>query len=279
MTDVALVPAGVPEGELAQLRPTNVQQLLWFAKQVAESGLFKVSERGGNKRNVTQREAFLQMSQGVELGLTPLQGMRELNIIDGRVDIPASVRAAKIAASRKTTQWEVDADDTFCTIRAKRADRSNGVEVTVRAEDLPSSWRTRHADHLEDSLYARAVRRISRQYFPDLNLGMETDSYPVETVVDARVERLAQIEQEAGTSDGEYGLHDECGGVLELHTNTRTGGAFLRCPRCNASFPPPQSIRDAYHAVEASPEIIVDGAGAESYIGPAEEPDDGFGLD
>jgi len=272
MTDTAMiVPASEP-GELAQLRPHNLQQLAWMAKQVAGSGLFKVSERGGVKRNVTEKEAFLQMSQGIELGLSPLQGMRELNIIDGRVDIPASVRAAKIAQSKKTTQWEVDADDTFCTIRAKRSDRSNGVEVTVRAEDLPSSWRTRHADHLEDSLYARAVRRISRQYFPDLNLGMETETYPVETVIDARVERLAVIEQEAGTSDGEYGLHDECGGVLELHTNTRTGGAFLRCPKCNASFPPPQPVRDAMRGL--SPPIFVDGDANETYEGPAAEPDD-----
>lgn len=249
MTDTALS----TQVALGALKPQDVKQLAWFCNQAAASGLFRTSAGGNSTRAITGGEAFLLASQGVELGLSPLQSLRELNIINGRVDIPASVRAALIAASPKVTLWEVDSESTFCTIRAKRRDRTNGSTVTVKLEDLPSADRNRHQNHLEDWLYARAVRRISRQYFPDLNLGMETDSYPMEQVVEARAERLAVIEHEAGTDDGEYGLHDECGGKLSLHTNTRTGGAFLLCDKCNATFPPPQAVRDVMRGAEAEP--------------------------
>ena len=250
MTDTALS----TEVNLRSLKPQDVKQLAWFCNQAAASGLFRTSAGGNSTRAISGGEAFLLASQGVELGLSPLQSLRELNIINGRVDIPASVRAALIAASPKVTEWDVDADDTFCTIKAKRRDRTNGVTVTVRAEDLPSADRNRHQSHMEDWLYARAVRRISRQYFPDLNLGMETDSYPMEQLVEARVERVVEAEKAAGTDDGAYGFHDECGGALSLHTNTRTGGAFLLCDKCNATFPPPQAIRDAMRR----PEPVVD---------------------
>lgn len=211
----------------AKLGPQNMVELGQLAAKVAMTDMFG---------RYTQAQCFLIMSQGLELGLSPIQSMRELNLINGKVDVPPSVRAARICASPKVTVWDVDADGERCVITAERRDRKGSCTVTVRADDLPRADVAKHSGHIEDLLYARAVRRISRRMFPDLALGIETWE-PDENVIDVRA-----VEKEAGELD----LHHcpECGtGVMDLQANAK-GGAFLRCRECNATIPPTDAERD-----------------------------------
>jgi hypothetical protein len=222
---------------LSQLQPQNVKELAWFAQEASASGLFTITETGNRKRPLNGKECFLLMSQGVELGLSPLQSLRELNIINGRVDIPASVRAAKIASSPKVTLWDVESDDTHCIIKAKRRDRDNSVTVEIKLESMSQGDKTRHASHLADWLYSRAVRRISRQYFPDMNLGMGQEQEFERTVVD-----VAAIEQASGLAQS-VGACEKCGGAAYLRPN-KSGGVYAQCEKCGYRQAPPQAVRD-----------------------------------
>ena len=228
---------------LGRLQPQNVNELFFFAKQVSASNMFPGVD--------TPEKAFLLMSQGIELNLSPLQAVRELNIINGRVDVPASVRAANIQASPKTSMWAVESDDSHCTITAERADRKGQYTVTIRAEDMSLADKNKHKEHMADWLYARAVRRASRQFFADLNLGLGSDETPEpERVIDvAVVERqVAQPTQPC--------VNPGCGGTLYLR-GAHNGGGFMACDRCSATSPPTDEMRDlirGHKTVDALPE-------------------------
>lgn len=244
MADTDLITAAPTTTSLSKMMPQSLVELGQLAAKVAASGMFTVRKKvGGQYKDVpyTQSEAFLLMSQGVELGLSPLQGIRELNIIEGRVDVPPAVRAARICASSKVTLWDVDADDTHCVIAAKRSDRENGCQVEVKAADMPAGDVARHKDHLEDWLYARAVRRISRRYFPDLNLGIEQGGWEPD---ESRIIDVREVERIVGEDTApEYPPCEHCGGTVDLIPN-HTGGAFLACRECKRTTSPPQGVRD-----------------------------------
>lgn len=215
---------------LGRLMPQDRKQLWAEATRAAASPMFP---------NVTTPDAaFLMMGQGIELGLTPFQALRELVIIGGKVDVPASVRAAKIASSPKVSIWDVDADEKHCTITAKRRDRDNDCVVTVLIEDMSQADRNKHKEHLEDWLYARAVRRISRRYFPDLYLGMEESD---DTLAPDRVIDVAAVEKVVG--DDAVGTCETCGNPTYLHPSGN-GGVYSECADGHRQAPP-QEVRDA----------------------------------
>jgi len=215
---------------LGRLQPQSVRELFFFAEKVAASKMFPGVD--------TPEKAFLMMSQGVELGLSPLQSVRELNIINGRVDVPASVRAARIQASPKTTRWEVDSNDAHCSILAERSDRKGEYQVNINLEDMSLADKNKHKDHLADWLYARAVRRASRQFFADLNLAIGTDE---EMRDPDRVINVAAVEKEVG---GEaVGTCEQCGEPTYLHPS-KNGGVYSEC-RNGHRQSPPQKVRDA----------------------------------
>lgn len=228
-----MVPASQRSTEFAlgRLMPQSVTELYFFAEKIAASGMFPNAN--------TADKAFLMMSQGIELNLSPLQSVRELNIINGRVDVPASVRAANIQSSPKLEMWEVESDDAHCTLKAKRRDRTNSYEVTIRAEDMSQGDRNKHREHMADWLFARVVRRASRQYFADMNLGMDTDDTPEPD----RIVNVRAIEREVG-DDQSTAACENCGKSAYLKANTK-GGVFLACPSCGHAGAPPQAVRDA----------------------------------
>lgn len=225
-----LIPHRQENFALGRLMPETRKELYADAQRAAASPMFP---------NVTTPEAaFLMMGQGIELGLTPFQALRELVIISGKVDVPASVRAAKIASSPKVSIWDVDADDDHCTITAKRRDRDNECVVTVKIEDMSQADRNKHREHLEDWLYARAVRRISRRYFPDLYLGMESD----DSSDPDKIINIAAVEKEVGDRES-VGICEQCGKPTYLHPS-RNGGVYSECADGHRQSPP-QEVRDA----------------------------------
>jgi hypothetical protein len=250
VTDNAIITtdADAPRA-MSNLLPQNIGELSRLASSVAESKMFGARRKvNGRYEQVpyTRQEAFMLMVSGVELGLSPLQSVRELGMIDGRVDIPASVRSAKIAADPRTELWDVDSTPTYCTIIAKRRDRSNTLRVEIKLEDQSRASIAKHdgsapgtSEHIEDWLLAKAVRKASRRYFPDFILGVQA---PIWEPDEAQVIDVRAVEKEAG----ELELHHcpECGtGVMDLQANAK-GGAFLRCRECNATMPPTDAERD-----------------------------------
>lgn len=223
------------------LVPHSLRQLGWFCNEMAHSGLFKVALGERQYRDITPQEAFAVVQEGLGYGLDPMQSLREISVIVSRgrttTVVSYKVISARISADPRVELFDWEGDATFCKITAKRRDRTNTVEVVVSADQFTAQERSRHAEHMEDWLYARALRRLSKRGFADLLFGIRLPDEASEIIDVAAVERAAD-------TDGVYGRHDGCGGAWLLRPSN-TGGAFLACERCGATSPPPNAIRDA----------------------------------
>ena len=236
--------AGVVGEGLERLVPQDMAQLAWMAKTLASSGMFLKSLAQGRTAPLNAAETFVVMQEGIGLGLSPLQALREIAVVESRgrlTTIPsARVVSGHIQADPRLESWEATGDATSFTVKAKRKGRP-AIEVTVSVEEFSQAEVNRHLEHLEDWLFARAVRRLARRGFSDMLLGIYVGGEP--EVVDAVTVNVAALERDAGT-DGAYGRHEGCGGEWILR-GSLTGGAYLRCSRCGDAAPPPQEIRDA----------------------------------
>src|ERR1700691_5421238 len=128
MTDSALIPMS-PETEQAGLtryQPANLKQLVWFAGEVAKSGMYLKTDGNGNQVPMSTAETFMVMSEGVEMGISPITAMWNIYLMEDKkgrkTTIPrAALIAARIQADPRTEQWEPDdSKPGVVTITAKR---------------------------------------------------------------------------------------------------------------------------------------------------------------
>lgn len=253
MTDTtALTIAAEPQEGLARYQPANLKQLVWFAGEVAKSGMYLKTDGQGNQVAMTQAETFMVMSEGIEMGISPLTAMRNIYFMEDKrgrkTTIPrADLIAARIQADPRTEEWDVD--DTVpgtVTVSAKRRGRAP-VSMTLTLADIPSRDKERWAKGYLDAqemLVNRTVRRIARRHFKDMVLGLGVDQdYDETKVID-----VAKVEAVVGPSTPPCHL---CGGRTRL-IPSNNGGVFLTCDNGhNAS--PPQAVRDA---VRGTPEAL-----------------------
>lgn len=238
--------------------PRGLRQLAWFAQKVSESGLYTRSTRTGQV-NLTPAEAFMVIQEGLSMGLRPMQALAEISVIEsnGRKTTIASYKAiaARIQADPRVESFEWSGDETYSEITVKRRDRAAVDSVRVDLAQLRAIdeiTAKRHAGHLEDWLFSRALRRLAKRGYSDMILGIYVGGDP--EIDETRVLDVSAVARDTGhASASDFGLHADCGGRLELHSNTRTGGAFLLCSQCHATFPPPQEVREA---VRGTPEHL-----------------------
>jgi len=223
---------------LGRLMPQNVRELHWFASEAAKSGLFQTSAGGNQTRSLQPAEAFMLMSTGIELGLTPLQGLRDLSLIKGKVDVPPSVLAAKIASDPRVTLFDPVGDDKAFQISAKRSDRENGCVVRITWDDISQADQNKHREHAEDFLYARCVRRIVKRYFPDLKYGLASNV----AEEPARVIDIAAVEKQVGPEESIQKC--ETCGLASFLKASGNGGVYSECANGHRQSPP-QEVRDA----------------------------------
>lgn len=267
-----LIPHRQENFSLGRLMPQNVRELAWFAGEASKSNLFQTSAGGNQTRPLTTGEAFMLMSTGIELGLTPLQGLRDLSLIKGKVDVPPAVLAAKIASDPRVTLWDPEGDEKTFEIRAKRSDRENGCVVHITWEDISQADQQKHVQHAEDFLYARCVRRIVKRYFSDLKYGLASNVVEKQT----RVIDVSAVEREVGLEKSEQPC-PECPGTMYLHASGN-GGVYSQCATCGHRQSPPQEVRDAVRG--RTDELRVDNTEmtnmSQEYIDQHVNPEPGF---
>lgn len=237
---------------LTGFTPRDAKGLAWLANEVVKSGMFKVGPRV-----MTGSEAFVVMMKGAELGLTPMQSLAEISVIKGKPFVSKDVLTARITRSPRCVRWAPDPnmDGKRCTIAFQVAGEEP-ASLTTLIDDIPeryfkpsssgepSNWTLVP----EDMLFAWTVRRIARRWFPEalLDIGDAQTDYD-----ETKIINVAAVEREVGRS--EFGEHAGCGGTWVLQSNSRTGGAFLRCERCQATTAPPDEVRDL---VRGTPEAL-----------------------
>lgn len=285
MTDTAL---SIPSAEttavgLDRYAPANLKQLVWFAGEVAKSGMYLKTDASGNQVVMTQAETFMVMSEGIEMGVAPLTAMRNIYLMEDKkgrkTTIPrADLLAARIQADPRTEQWDMD-DETpgTVTVTAKRQHRAP-VTITMTLDDIPSRDKERWARGYLDTqemLTNRTIRRIARRHFKDMVLGMGVD----QDVDERQVIDVAKVENVIDRSTDYPRPHStqqgyQCYGKVFLESGSK-GGVYLRCQGCGVTFPPPQEVRDA---VRGTPSHLTVAGAAEPVLEPGERTEESYPL-
>lgn len=262
-TELVTVPETSNAFSLTRFMPRDLTELVKFAGYAARSGVFGA---------MTDNQALIVMLQGAELGINPLQSLREIPLVNGKPRPSATLVAGLIQRSPLCEDWHISSSPTNCTITAKRKGRGSEFIVNIRIEDVPASLKSHQVwrDNPEDMLVARAIHRMARRAFADILAGIQDPDEIDETrVIDvAHVERQIQHE---GAYDKPHRVNQDddevsCPGSVWLIAN-KNGGAFLACDSCTATFSPPQEVRDAVRGVP--PHLTLAGA-AEPVLEPGE---------
>lgn len=132
---------------------------------------------------------------GRELGLEPMQSLAHIDVIDGRPSPSAELTARLVRAAGHKIEV-LAATDQVCTLRGTRVDTGETMEVTFTIEDaarvttkengnrIALSETKRYREYPGDMLWARAVTRLARRLFPDVQ-GLN-DRNPAAQVLETR---------------------------------------------------------------------------------------------
>jgi hypothetical protein len=122
------------------------------------------------------------MMTGAELGMSPMQAVRNIHLIDGKPTLSADAIAALCMRHRDVCEelTLILTTDTEAKYRAKRAGASQAVELSftmAQATKAGLAGRGNWAKFPASMLRARCVSAICRAVFPDLMSGLyEADS-------------------------------------------------------------------------------------------------------
>lgn len=126
------------------------------------------------KQNKTQ--AMFIMLKGYELGISPMQALDGIQVIQGKTTVSPQLMLALINRSGQLEDMKIDSDAKVCTVMMKRVGRSPHVE-TFSMENAKAMQLANKDNYIKQPavmLKWRAVSACARIVFPDVIQGMYT---------------------------------------------------------------------------------------------------------
>lgn len=123
---------------------------------------------------------------GHELGIGPMQSLAKIHVIEGRPAMAAELMRALVLAKGHDL-WVVEANNTRCTVGAKRSGSDRESTFTWTKDDAKTAGldgRKNWRQYPRAMLLARATSEAIRAVFPDVVAGV---SYSVEELTDGDV--------------------------------------------------------------------------------------------
>ena len=163
--------------------PSEWAAMVAFAGEIARTRFVPESYRGDPE------SVIAAIQTGRELGIGPMQSLRDIHMIDGRPAFSANLMLGQMRRGGLVILAS-EATNTRAWIHAKRSDTGEEAEVEWKIEDATAkllakdNWK----NYPQDMLWARAVGRLCRRLGSDLLAGMVYSS-----------EELRDLE--AGTGD------------------------------------------------------------------------------
>jgi hypothetical protein len=172
-TALAIVPPSPISSASTQLEPSTAEQAFWLATQLAKSGLLGKSVQ-------RPEAAFAVILAGRELGLTAMQSLRSIHVIEGKPSLSADLMVALVKRSPTCKFFKLAKSTnevaTYVTDRIGEGE----TEMSFTMEDArlagvasKDNWRKYPAAMLR----ARCIAALARAVYPDLLAGIyEADS-------------------------------------------------------------------------------------------------------
>ncbi len=147
--------------------PRNIDELRTLGEIAHKSGICKVSNPDA---------ATILIATGLGLGMDPMQSLRSLHIVEGRVMIAADTMVALVMRSGTVESWAVtEKTEERCTIVAKRKGRPE-ITRSYSQEDVDRAGLNKpngnHQKIPATMKHHRCCAIVCREEWPDVMLGM-----------------------------------------------------------------------------------------------------------
>lgn len=168
-TDLAVADVPAPPALLGAPLPNAAEMgvMLGIAKTMAQSRLID--------RVQNQDQALAKMLIARELGISPIKGLTDINIIDGKPALSANLYASFVD-SRPGYDYEVLEDsDERCTIQFYKDGSPRGEPVTYSMDDARKAGLAEKTNWKKDPssmLFARCMSRGVKRRIPGVTGGM-----------------------------------------------------------------------------------------------------------
>jgi hypothetical protein len=166
MSNAIVRAEGATDTRLA-LEPKDWSEARELAKIAVASKYFSVK---------SPEEALVILLTGRELGLSAMQSLRGIYVVQGRPVLSADLMVAAVVSSTRCEYWQpITSTATECTIETKRRGAPGPVRKTWTAEDAKRAgltgkdiWKSYPAQMLRH----RCAADLAREVFPDLLMGV-----------------------------------------------------------------------------------------------------------
>jgi hypothetical protein len=183
-----------------------------IARLFSQSNLVPECYRGGDK-SVGLANCFAALSMGFELGVTPMQALSHIVVVNGRPAIDGQL-AISLANKRASITGGIrfeeggEGDEQFCTAWTKDKESGERREYTIKIADAKKAgWFGKSHSYWQKDprlmLRYRAAAYLVRTYYPDAVMGLHT----IDEVQDAEAAK-----KEASVSDVRARLEAADGG-------------------------------------------------------------------
>jgi RecT family len=170
-----------PQAQLAvrqatPLVPTTLSDAIELAKMLAKSDIIprEYQDAPGN--------VLSAIMMGNDLGISPMQAMREIYVVEGRPASSALLKVALVKQSPLCESWElIESTDTQATFETKRKGSKSPTRHTYTLKDAEtaglypgkesSNWRKRH----KLMLRRRCESELADEVYPDVVKGLRTE--------------------------------------------------------------------------------------------------------
>lgn len=156
--------------EMTPFAPQGLEQAMKLAETLAKSNLLPGPLRG------KPSDVLVTLITGHELGLSPMQAVRGLHVIDGKAVMSADLTVALVLKRRDVCEWFrlTESTDKRATYQTKRV-HSEPVTISWTIEQASAAGlagRDNWKKHTAAMLRARAASALARAVYPDLVLGV-----------------------------------------------------------------------------------------------------------
>ncbi len=177
-------------------QPENASQAAKLASWLAKSNLLPTALRG------KPADVLVTLITGHELGISPMQAVRGMHVIEGKAVASADLMGALVRRNREVCMYLrlAESDDQHATYETQRAGDPEATRMTYTIEQAAKAGlagKDNWKKHPAAMLRARCLSAITRAVYPDMVLGV----YDIDEALEFNGHRPVNVTPRATTAE------------------------------------------------------------------------------